>query len=93
MAPCQGRHVVSFIEYRQVVAVTGAYTVAGASDVQLTCGVVRNGVTVARFTDKVPGPVAAIAEPANVSGGAFTVCHELVVTYLDKPSTSTDYCP
>jgi hypothetical protein len=93
MAPCQAKVGFTAIEYRQTLAVTGVYTSAGAIDVQLTCGIVRNGVTVARISESAPGPVAAVAGTANVSAGTFTVCHEIVATYLDKPPYVSDWCP
>jgi hypothetical protein len=91
MAPCQVRSI-STIQGGQTNVIAGAYTTAGATDVSLTCGIVRNGLTVARFSEKIPGPVAAVAGTANV-GGFFTVCHELRVTYLDRAPTVSDYCP
>jgi hypothetical protein len=93
MAPCQARPLFSVIEYRQTVAVVGEYAPVGALDVQLTCGIVRNGVTVARLSESVPGPVAAIAGTADVPAGAFTVCYDAFVTFVDRPSTSTHTCP
>jgi hypothetical protein len=93
MAPCQGRSLFSTLEYRQTVAVTGVYTVAGATDVQLTCGLVRNGVTVARVSENAPGPVAVVAGAPSISNGSFSVCHEAYVTYLDKAPYTTDTCP
>lgn len=91
MAPCQVRSIAT-IQGGQLNVIAGAYTTAGAVDVSLTCGIVRNGVTVARFSENIPGPVAAVAGTSN-AGGIFTVCHELRVTYLDRPPTVSDYCP
>ena len=93
MAPCQGRSLFGVTEWTQTVAVAGAYTSAGATDVWLTCGIVRNGVTVKRFSENIPGPVAAVAGTAEVSAGAFSTCYELYVTYLDRAPTSSDTCP
>ena len=91
MAPCQARAISTF-QGGQTVAVAGVYTTAGATSVSLTCGLVRNGVTFARFSEKAPGPVAAVAGTAN-TGGFFTVCHEIYVTYLDREPYVSDYCP
>ena len=93
MAPCQGRDVIKLMEYSHTVAVTGAYTAAGAIDVRLTCGIVRNGVTVSRFSETAPGPVAAIATTTSVSGALYSVCYELSVTHVNGPPTSSDTCP
>lgn len=92
MAPCQVRSI-STIQGGQTNAIAGAYAPAGAADVSLTCGIVRNGVTVARFSEKVPGPVAAVAGTAD-AGGYFTVCHEIRVTYVDgRAPYVSDSCP
>jgi hypothetical protein len=91
MAPCQFRSI-STIQGGQTGVVAGAYTSSGATDVSLTCGLVRNGATVARFGDKVPGPVAAVAATTNI-GGYLTVCHEIRVTYLDRAPYVSDSCP
>ena len=92
MAPCQVRSI-STIQGGQTNAIAGAYTTAGAANVSLTCGIVRNGVTVARFSEKVPGPVATVAGTAN-EGGYFTVCHEIYVTYVDgRAPYVSDSCP
>jgi hypothetical protein len=92
MAPCQVRSI-STIQGGQTNVIAGAYTSAGATDVSLTCGIVRNGVTVARFPEKVPGPVATVAGTAN-EGGFFTVCHEIRVSYVDgRPPYVSDSCP
>ena len=94
VAPCQGRPTVSFLEWHQSILVTGQYwtTGNGAIEVRLTCGVVRQGVTVARVTDKTTGPAAALAEHVSVLAGAFNMCHDIDIVYL----THTDYirtCP
>src|SRR5688572_556772 len=68
IAPCQTRDVVKLQDWSHTVAVTGEYTSPGAIDVRLTCGIVQNGVTVKRFSETLPGPVAAIATTTNVSG-------------------------
>lgn len=92
MSPCQGRSVVSTLEYRQTIAVAGVYTAAGATDVRLTCGIVRNGITVGRVSETLPGPVAAVAGTVTTGYGSFSTCYELYVTYPDR-SVSYDYCP
>ena len=79
--------------FTQTILVTGAYTAPGASDVRLTCGVVRNGQTVARFSETMTGPVAVVEGTTNLSIGPFTACYELSVWYLDGRFTNVDYCP
>ena len=92
MATCQVRSL-SNLQSGQTNIIAGAYTTAGALDISLTCGIVRNGVTVARFSEKVPGPVAAVAATLN-HGGFFTPCHEISVTYVDgRPPYVSDTCP
>ena len=92
MAPCQVRSI-STIQGGQTNAIAGAYTSAGADSVSLTCGIVAHGVTYARVSEKVPGPVAAVAGTSNW-GGSFTPCHEIYVTYVDgRPPYVSDSCP
>lgn len=93
MSPCQARSLFSTAEFGQTVAVAGAYTTSGATDVWLTCGVVKNGVTIARFSDKQSGPVAVVEGTTNAGYGTFFVCYDLDVTYLDRPPTSSHLCP
>ena len=92
MAPCQVRSF-STIQSGQTNVIAGAYTSAGAIDVSLTCGIVRNGETVARFSEKIPGPAATVTGTSNV-GGYFTVCHEIRATYADgRLPYVSDSCP
>ena len=93
MSPCQGRAVAHPPEFQQTIVVAGAYTTANATDVRLTCGVVKNGVTVGRFSDKLSGPVAAVEGTMNVGVGVVSFCYELRVTYLDRAPTYSDTCP
>lgn len=94
MSPCQARPVPARTTgYSQVVVIAGAYTSAGATDVSLTCGVVRNGVTYARQSAAVRGPVVALAGVANLSIGPVTSCYELRVVYSDGRVTYGDTCP
>jgi hypothetical protein len=92
MAVCTAKPVGTF-QGGNTIAVTGAYTAAGATSVSLTCGVVYNGFTVARFSEKVPGPVAAVAGETSQGSGAVSSCYELYVTYVNQPPTSSDTCP
>ena len=92
-SPCQGRAVAHPPEFQQTVVVAGAYTTAGATDVRLPCGVVNNGVTVARWSDKQTGPVAAVWGTTNLGVGTVSICYELHVTYLDRAPTYSDNCP
>ena len=92
MAPCQVRSIAT-LQSGQTNVIAGVYTSAGAADVSLTCGIVSNNVTVARISEKIPGPVATVAGTAN-AGGSFTVCHEIFVTYVDgRPPYVSDSCP
>ena len=92
MAVCHVRSI-STIQGAQENVIAGAYTTAGAADISLTCGIVANGVTVARFSEKIPGPVAALAGRSD-RGGFFTVCHEIRVTYVDGRLPHVgDTCP
>ena len=75
------------------VLLTGAYTAPGAIDVQLTCGAVRNGVTVAAVQDELIGPVAVVHGTRDVGPGSVTSCYVLRVVYLDSPATVSDTCP
>ncbi|HEX2195476.1 MAG TPA: hypothetical protein VHJ76_01010 [Actinomycetota bacterium] len=92
-SPCRAVPLGGPIQNSQPVLVAGAYTTAGATDVILTCGVVRNGFTIARVTDEMTGPVAAVEDVVHVSPGSVTSCYELRVRYLDRPSTYSDTCP
>jgi hypothetical protein len=91
-SPCRGDVALRVEEWHQTVYVTGAYTVAGAVDVSLTCGVVRYGQTVARVGESTPGPVAVVAGSARVLGGPISICYEIKVTYVDRV-TYSDSCP
>lgn len=91
-APCQAKDVVKLQEWSHTAAVTGAYTTSGALDVQLTCGIVQNGVTVRRVSETAPGPVAALATTVNIQGQFYSVCHEIFVTFVDG-SNYLDTCP
>ena len=93
MAVCHGRSTGG-TGFGQTAYVAGAYTTAGASDIQLTCGIVQNGVTVRRFSDQFSGPVAALAGQASVSDAPFTICTELYIAYSDgRAPTYSDNCP
>ena len=92
MATCQVRSLAN-LQTGQTNIIYGTYTTAGALDISMTCGIVRNGVTVRRFSEKVPGPVAVVADTSS-DWGFFTPCHEITVTYLDgRAPYVTDTCP
>ena len=91
-APCQAKDVVKLQEWSHTALVTGQYTTAGAIDDQLTCGIVQNGATVRRVSESVPGPVAALAATVGIQGQYYSVCHEIVVTFIDH-TTYSDTCP
>lgn len=92
-SPCRAEPLGGPIQNSQPVLIAGAYTAARATDVILTCGVVSDGVTVARVTDKMTGPVAVVDRIVHVSPGAITSCFELLVYYRDSPPTNYDTCP
>lgn len=92
--PCQAKPLGTHSELGQIVAVTGVYRgPADAVEVRLTCGVVVDGATVARVTDKLAGPVAALADVLTVGGGAPIPCYEIVVRHLGGAATYYDTCP
>ena len=92
MATCQVRSLAN-LQTGQTNIIHGTYTTAGALDISMTCGIVRNGVTVRRFSEKVPGPVAVVAD-TSTDWGFFTPCHEISVTYVDgREPYVTDTCP
>lgn len=92
--PCQAKPLGTHSDLGQIVAVTGVYRgPADAVEVRLTCGVVVDGATVARVTDKLVGPVAALADVLTVGGGTPLPCYEIVVRHLGGATTYTDTCP
>jgi hypothetical protein len=91
-APCQVKDVAKLQEYSHEALVTGQYTAAGAVDVRLTCGIVQSSGSVIRITDKAVGPVAALAQVQSISGQHYTVCYDVVVTYVHDVSY-TYTCP
>ena len=93
MAACQAKSLGTHHHIGQFVAIFGAYSPANAVDVQMTCGVVQNGVTVARVTDPLPGPVAAVADVQILGRSWVESCQEITVTRLDGTTTHTDTCP
>ncbi|HEX2195477.1 MAG TPA: hypothetical protein VHJ76_01015 [Actinomycetota bacterium] len=94
MAACQVKPLFSVIEWQQTVLLYGVYAgPQGSTDVQLVCGIVRNGVTVAKHGEKIPGPVAALAATPTVPAGSIGACYEIRVTHLSGLTTNHDTCP
>ena len=94
MAVCQAKVLGQHSEWGQLVLIAGVYKgPADAVEIQLTCGVVRNGGTVARSTDRLVGPVAAVADVQAVYGWGLTACHEIRITHLDGSVSFDDTCP
>lgn len=95
MAACHVRSLGEHSEFGQLVVVAGAYKgPATAVDVDLTCGVVWNGGTVARVRERVDAPVAVVGDVVTVyQRGLLTGCHEIKVTYLDGSVSYSDTCP
>jgi hypothetical protein len=93
-AVCQVKVLGAHSEGGQFVAITGTYRgPSDAREVKLTCGVVRDGGTVTRATDKVAGPVAALAEVQTVSGTGLIACHEITIFHLNGSISYFDGCP
>lgn len=94
MAACHVRVLGTHSEYGQLVAIAGAYRGPNtAVDVALTCGVVRNGGTVARVADPLTGPVAVLGDVQTIYGAGLTSCHEIKIKYLDGTVSYSDTCP
>lgn len=94
MSACQVKSLGVHSEIGQIVAVAGVYKgPTDALDVQLTCGIVRFGVTVARVSDDVPGPVAALADVVGVPSGPISSCYEVKIVHVDGSVTYYDTCP
>jgi hypothetical protein len=90
---CQVRATGVATGFTQTYLVTGQYAPAGATDVVLTCGVVKNGFTLVRFTDQLSGPVAAVAGTVNLSAGTYSACYESTAYYPDGSVSYYDGCP
>jgi len=95
LGPCVVRPTgIIIADWRESVVVAGTYQAAstGGINVELTCGVVRNGVTIARVSETAPGPVAVVAGMEDVLVGTYTPCYEVRVTHIDH-TTYGDTCP
>ncbi|MDQ4124988.1 MAG: hypothetical protein M3134_05230 [Actinomycetota bacterium] len=82
-----------FTEYHETHYVVGSATVADASEVKLTCGLVRWGSTVATISDSTTGPVAAVAGSKTIMGQFHGVCYVIEAWYPDGSYTINDACP
>lgn len=94
LGPCQARSLGTGLkEWYQEVLVTGEAHPKNAIDVDLTCGVVRYGETVAYVSENRPGPVAVVADVVSVhASSSVSSCYVMTVTYLVGYSY-TDTCP
>ncbi|MGH2754864.1 MAG: hypothetical protein ACRDLB_10580 [Actinomycetota bacterium] len=95
LGPCTLRSTgISVADWREVVAVAGTYqaVASGGYDVRLTCGIVRDGVTVAKVSESGVGPVAVVAGTATVLVGSYSPCYEVRVSHIEHTS-SADTCP
>lgn len=91
---CQVKSLGTHSELGQLVLISGTYRgPSDAVDVRLTCGIVRDGVTVVRVTDRTVGPVAALAEVTTVPSGLVTSCYEVRIAHLGGALTYHDACP
>lgn len=94
MSVCQVKAIGEHSEIGQIVVIAGYYKgPATAVDIKLTCGVVVNGGTVARVTDRLTGPVAALADVQGVRRGPVSSCYEILVTDLNGNTSYSDTCP
>jgi hypothetical protein len=94
MAACQAKSLGTHSEFGQFVAVAGTYKgPADVVEVQLTCGIVRWGVTIDRVQDPLPGPVAALAAVRTVGRGTVSSCYEIKVIPAAGSPTYYDTCP
>lgn len=95
MNACQARSLGTHHQIGQFVAVVGAYKgPADAVEVSLTCGLVRDGVTIDRVSDSTTGPAAALADVRIVPGSTpVTSCDEIKVVHLNGSVTYWDTCP
>jgi hypothetical protein len=80
--PCRVDVSLGIQEWYQDVVVVGEFTVAGATDVVLTCGIVRYGETVGRVGEKIPGPVGVVAGTTSVLAGPISACYEARATTI-----------
>ena len=94
LGPCQVKSLAQGVkEWYQEVLVTGAAHSTGAIDVELTCGVVRYGETVAYVSEYWPGPVAVLTDVVSVhASSSIGSCYILSVTYIDGHSYKNT-CP
>ena len=95
LGPCVVRSTGIFIaDYQESFVIAGTYQDSdqGAYNVELTCGAVRDGVTVTKATDSTTGPVAVVATTKNLLIGSYTPCYEVRLYYIDH-SSFTDTCP
>ena len=95
LGPCVVRSTGIFIaDYQESFVIAGTYQDAdgGAYNVELTCGAVRDGVTVAKASETTFGPVAVVATTKNLLIGSYGTCYEVRFHYIDH-TTVTDTCP
>ena len=91
-APCQAKDLYKIEEWAHQALVTGTYQAVGAIDVDLTCGIVQNGVTVTRvYGTSLPG-AAVVAQNTRIQGQYYSVCYEVAVTRIDDYDY-IDTCP
>lgn len=76
--PCRSQAGVTNGSTLQL-ALTGQYVGRAGDDVTLTCNVVQGGVVVASATDRLGGPVAALAEVVQVPVAYYLVCYEVTI--------------
>ena len=93
IAPCQSAFGTKFTEYHETHYMTGTASVTGASEVRLTCGLVRWGETVATVSDDTSGPVAVVAESVTIMGALHEVCFVIEAWYPDGRYMVEDRCP
>jgi hypothetical protein len=92
-APCQSAFSTKITEYHETHYVVGSATVVGATEVKLTCGLVRWGSTVATISDTTVGPVAVVAGSKTIMGALHGVCYVIEAWYPDGSYRINDTCP
>ena len=95
LGPCVVRSTGIFIaDYQEEFVLAGTYqdVEGGAYNVELTCGAVRDGVTVTKASETTVGPVGVVATTKNLLIGSYSPCYEVRLHYIDH-SSFTDTCP
>ncbi|HYP23889.1 MAG TPA: hypothetical protein VEV43_09965 [Actinomycetota bacterium] len=90
---CQSAFSMRVTEYHETHYMTGTAAVPGATEVRLTCGLVRWGETVATISDRTTGPVAVVAGSVTIMGALHDICYVIQAWYPDGTYRIQDTCP